>query len=81
MSQMTGDEIIVVTNYDQVHRVHATTGAVTDISNQGYGLMAGILAAKMDVIPDTLNLKLGAAVARDEPPPLTATATSALTSL
>lgn len=47
------------------------TGAVTDISNQGYGLMAGILAAKKDLVPDVLNLKLGAAVARSvaKPPP------------
>lgn len=40
------------------------TGAVTDISNQGYGLMAAILAAKTDLVPDVLNLKLGAAAAR-----------------
>jgi hypothetical protein len=40
------------------------TGAVTDISNQGYGLLAGILAAKKDLVPDVLNLKLGAAAGR-----------------
>ncbi len=38
------------------------TGAVTDLSNQGAGLMSGILAARMDLIPYVLNLKLGAAV-------------------
>lgn len=39
------------------------TGAVTDLSNQGYGLQAAILAASYDLIPNTLNLKLGAATA------------------
>ncbi len=40
------------------------TGAVSDISNQGYGVTAGILSAAWDVIPHTLNLKLGAAFGR-----------------
>lgn len=39
------------------------TGAVTDISNQGYGLRAAIAAGSMDLIPNKLNLKLGAAMA------------------
>lgn len=37
------------------------TGAVTDISNRGYGLQAGILTASRDLVPNKLNLKLGAA--------------------
>ena len=40
------------------------TGAVIDISNQGYGLLAGILAAKYDLIRDKLNVKVGAAYAQ-----------------
>lgn len=43
----------VVSNY---------TGGVTDVSNQGAGLMSGILAAKMDLIPYVLNAKIGGAV-------------------
>jgi hypothetical protein len=39
------------------------TGAVTDISNQGYGVRAAIAAGSMDLIPNKLNLKLGAAMA------------------
>jgi hypothetical protein len=39
------------------------TGAVTDISNQGYGLQAAIATGAMDLIPNKLNLKLGAAMA------------------
>jgi len=47
------------------------TGAVTDISNQGFGLIAGILAAQHDLIPHKLNLKVGAAFGASEakPPP------------
>lgn len=40
------------------------TGAVVDISNQGYGLLAGILAARYDLIRDKLNLKVGGAYAQ-----------------
>lgn len=40
------------------------TGAVSDISNQGYGVTAGILSAAWDIIPHTLNLKLGTAFGR-----------------
>jgi hypothetical protein len=40
------------------------TGAVTDISNQGYGLAALIGTAAWDVVPNTLNLKLGGAIAQ-----------------
>jgi hypothetical protein len=40
------------------------TGAIVDISNQGYGVLAGILAAKYDLIRDTLNVKVGAAYAQ-----------------
>lgn len=43
--------------------VNNYTGAVTDISNQGYGVWAGILAAAYDVIPNTLNAKVGVAAA------------------
>lgn len=39
------------------------TGAVTDISNQGYGLAALIGTAAWDAIPNTLNFKVGAAMA------------------
>ncbi len=50
------------------------TGAVTDISNQGFGLQAGILSAAYDLIPNKLNLKLGGAFAQAgaTPPELTA---------
>lgn len=41
--------------------VNNYTGAVTDISNQGYGVSAAILAAAWDIIPQSINLKLGAA--------------------
>lgn len=43
--------------------VNNYTGAVTDISNQGYGVTAGILTGAYDLIPNTLNLKLGTAAA------------------
>ena len=44
--------------------VNNYTGAVTDISNQGYGLEAAILSGAWDIIPNKLNLKLGTAFAR-----------------
>ncbi|MGA9525882.1 MAG: hypothetical protein WBV82_30765 [Myxococcaceae bacterium] len=49
-------------------------GAVSDISNQGFGLQAGILSAAYDLIPHKLNLKLGGAFAQSgvTPPELTA---------
>lgn len=49
------------------------TGAVSDISNQGYGLRAAIVAGSKDLIPNKLNLKLGAALASSDvtPPPWT----------
>lgn len=50
----------VVSNY---------TGAVTDISNQGFGLTAGILTGAWDIIPQTLNLKLGVAAATSSADP------------
>jgi hypothetical protein len=52
--------------------VNNYTGAVTDIGNQGYGLIAAIATGAWDVIPSKLNLKLGAAYARTsvDPPPL-----------
>ncbi|QSQ18404.1 hypothetical protein JY572_25555 [Myxococcus landrumensis] len=43
--------------------VNNYTGAVTDISNQGYGLRAGIATAAWDIVPNTLNLKVGAGLA------------------
>ena len=43
--------------------VNNYTGAVTDISNQGYGMTAGVLAANWDVVPNTLLLKVGTAAA------------------
>lgn len=47
------------------------TGAVTDISNQGYGLRTLIASAAWDIVPHKLNLKLGAATAVSgvAPPP------------
>jgi hypothetical protein len=41
--------------------VNNYTGAVNDISNQGYGVTAGILAATHDLVPNVLSVKLGAA--------------------
>ncbi len=49
------------------------TGAITDISNQGFGLLSGIVTGAWDVIPDKLNLKVGAAYAQSTArPPATA---------
>ncbi|MCC7382840.1 MAG: hypothetical protein IT384_13470 [Deltaproteobacteria bacterium] len=47
------------------------TGAVTDISNQGYGLVTAIASGAWDLIPNKLNLKIGAAYAQSAvtPPP------------
>lgn len=42
-----------------VNRFYA---AVFDLSNQGYGLTAGIVNASYDPVPDKLTLKVGAAV-------------------
>lgn len=39
------------------------TGAVTDISNQGYGLRAVMGTASYDLVPHKLNLKVGAGFA------------------
>jgi len=36
------------------------TGAVTDISNQGSGLVAGLASVSRDLIPNKLNVKFGA---------------------
>lgn len=49
------------------------TGAVADISNQGYGLRAVMATAAYDVVPNKLNLKLGAgfATAGVRPPDFT----------
>ena len=54
--------------------VNNYTGAVSDISNQGLGVSAAILAAQYDLVPNTLNLKVGAAMAsaNADPPVLTA---------
>lgn len=43
--------------------VNNYTGAVTDISNQGFGLQTVIATGAYDLIPHKLNLKLGAGVA------------------
>ncbi len=45
------------------------TGAVSDISNQGYGLRAAIATGAMDLIPHKLNLKLGTALATSDVTP------------
>ena len=48
------------------------TGAVVDISNQGHGLQTAILTGAHDLIPEKLNLKLGAAYAQSwAKPPIT----------
>ncbi|MBF5043580.1 hypothetical protein FGE12_14380 [Aggregicoccus sp. 17bor-14] len=43
--------------------VNNYTGAVTDISNQGYGLRTLLASASHDFIPNKLNLKLGVGTA------------------
>jgi hypothetical protein len=43
--------------------VNNYTGAVTDISNQGYGVSAAIASAAFDLVPNILNAKLGVATA------------------
>ncbi|MBK6848451.1 MAG: hypothetical protein IPG96_13300 [Proteobacteria bacterium] len=47
------------------------TGAVVDISNQGFGLAAAIASGSYDLVPNKLNLKLGVAVGSCfvDPPP------------
>lgn len=49
--------------------VNNYTGAVTDISNQGYGLISAIASAAYDIIPNKLNLKIGAATAQSNASP------------
>lgn len=49
--------------------VNNYTGAVTDISNQGYGLSAGILTGTYDLIPNTLSVKVGTGAAWANHPP------------
>jgi hypothetical protein len=55
-----------------VSTVNNYTGAITDISNQGFGLISAIATGAWDVIPNKLNVKLGAAYARTavDPAPL-----------
>lgn len=55
------------------------TGAVLDISNQGFGLAAAIATASYDLVPNKLNLKLGTAVAScfADPPPFRELASAA----
>ncbi|WP_233582901.1 hypothetical protein [Corallococcus sp. CA053C] len=43
--------------------VNNYTGAVTDISNQGYGLRTGIASAAWDIVPNKLNLKVATGLA------------------
>ncbi|MFO0593273.1 MAG: hypothetical protein U0441_37370 [Polyangiaceae bacterium] len=50
--------------------VNNYTGQVTDISNQGYGLLAGIATASRDLIPNKLNAKIGTAVGESAVNPL-----------
>ncbi|WP_224240385.1 hypothetical protein [Hyalangium gracile] len=45
------------------------TGAVSDISNQGFGLRSVIATGAMDLIPNKLNLKLGGALATSDVTP------------
>ncbi len=50
--------------------VNNYTGAVTDISNQGYGLTSLIATAARDLVPNKLNLKIGAATASSNANPV-----------
>jgi hypothetical protein len=43
--------------------VNNYTGSATDISNQGYGLGMGVLTGAWDLVPNKLNVKVGAAYA------------------
>jgi hypothetical protein len=52
------------------------TGAITDISNQGFGMTAGVLAATYDLLPNMLSLKLGTAAAWSSTTPGDALATA-----
>lgn len=58
--------------------VNNYTGAVTDLSNQGAGLQALLATAAWDLIPSTLNLKVGLGHARSvvRLPPLPGSATA-----
>ncbi|MFT3774125.1 MAG: hypothetical protein QM820_52840 [Minicystis sp.] len=60
--------------YPFTSTVNNYTGAVTDISNQGYGVTSAILTASGDIIPNKLNVKVGAATAQSSarPQPYTA---------
>lgn len=49
--------------------VNNYTGAVTDISNQGFGLQTVIATGAYDLIPNKLNLKLGAGYAQSSVTP------------
>lgn len=49
--------------YPFTSTVNNYTGGITDISNQGNGLVSAILTGAWDVIPHKLNVKLGAAFA------------------
>jgi hypothetical protein len=57
--------------------VNNYTGAVTDISNQGAGLQALLATSAWDLIPNTLNLKVGLGHARSvvRPPGLVGSVT------
>jgi hypothetical protein len=43
--------------------VNNYSGAVSDISNQGFGLRAGMATAAWDIVPNKLNLKVGTGIA------------------
>ncbi|WPB76816.1 hypothetical protein KYC5002_48550 [Archangium violaceum] len=49
--------------------VNNYTGAVTDISNQGFGLQSVVATGAYDLIPNKLNLKLGVGHARSSVTP------------
>jgi hypothetical protein len=49
--------------------VNNYTGAVTDISNRGFGLLSGIATISRDLVPSKLNVKLGAAYGQSIQPP------------
>jgi hypothetical protein len=49
--------------------VNRFVSAVGDLSNQGYGLLGGVLSLQRDLLPHKLNAKVGAAYARSQVAP------------
>jgi hypothetical protein len=55
--------------FPDLRAVNRQASVVYDPANLGYGVMAGFVDAAWDVVPDRLNLKLGAAAAQAAAPP------------